>query len=144
MDRLRRRAEGGLDRLREGLLAQTLAQVQSTALVRPIRRAAQEAAALAWMEEFPLLVFPCLFQEKVDAAKHRAQRQLWVEAKPLVHQGGACRLFTSAGISAGIDLSLHLVAELAGPELARRTARQMDYDWRAANGAVVHAAVGRG
>ena len=81
MDGLRRRAEGGLDRLREGLLDQTLAQVQSTALVRPIRRAAQEAAALAWMEEFPLLVFPCLFQEKVDAAKHRAQRQLWVEAQ---------------------------------------------------------------
>lgn len=80
-DGLRRRAEGGLDRLREGLLNQTLAQVQSTALVRPILRAAQEAAALAWLEEFPLLVFPCLLQEKVDAAKHRAQRQLWVEAQ---------------------------------------------------------------
>jgi transcriptional regulator GlxA family with amidase domain len=37
---------------------------------------------------------------------------------------------TSAGISAGIDLSLHLVARLAGEELALRTARQMDYDWR--------------
>ena len=65
--------------------------------------------------------------------------QRWVEAKPWVHHGGICRLFTSAGISAGIDLSLHLVAELASPELARRTARQMDFDWRAANGAVVQA-----
>jgi transcriptional regulator GlxA family with amidase domain len=69
--------------------------------------------------------------------------QRWVEAKPWVHQGGVCRLFTSAGISAGIDLSLHLVAELASPELARRTARQMDYDWRAANGTLVQAAYGR-
>lgn len=38
---------------------------------------------------------------------------------------------TSAGISAGLDMSLHLVARLAGPILAERTARQMDYWWRA-------------
>ena len=36
---------------------------------------------------------------------------------------------TSAGISAGIDMSLHLVERLVGLELALRTARQMDYDW---------------
>lgn len=39
------------------------------------------------------------------------------------------KLVTSAGISAGIDMSLHLVARLAGRDLAERTARQMDYDW---------------
>jgi transcriptional regulator GlxA family with amidase domain len=39
------------------------------------------------------------------------------------------RLWTSAGISAGIDLSLALVAHLASPALAERTARQMDYRW---------------
>jgi transcriptional regulator GlxA family with amidase domain len=39
------------------------------------------------------------------------------------------RIVSSAGISAGIDMSLHLVARLAGPELAERTARQMDYAW---------------
>jgi transcriptional regulator GlxA family with amidase domain len=38
-------------------------------------------------------------------------------------------IVTSAGISAGIDMSLHLVARLAGDELARQTARQMQYDW---------------
>lgn len=38
-------------------------------------------------------------------------------------------LLTSAGISAGIDMSLHLVARLAGQALAERTARQMDYRW---------------
>jgi transcriptional regulator GlxA family with amidase domain len=38
---------------------------------------------------------------------------------------------TSAGISAGIDMCLHLVARLAGRELAERTARQMDYPWSA-------------
>ena len=37
---------------------------------------------------------------------------------------------TSAGISAGIDMSLHLVQRLQSEDLARATARQMDYDWR--------------
>ncbi|MGR4870826.1 DJ-1/PfpI family protein [Variovorax sp. LARHSF232] len=36
---------------------------------------------------------------------------------------------TSAGISAGIDMSLHLVERLAGRELALATARQMDFAW---------------
>lgn len=47
--------------------------------------------------------------------------QRWVDAGNVV---------TSAGISAGLDMSLHLVARLEGEELAVRTARQMDYDWQ--------------
>ena len=39
------------------------------------------------------------------------------------------RIVSSAGISAGIDMSLHLVERLAGQALAERTARQMDYAW---------------
>ncbi len=45
----------------------------------------------------------------------------WVEQGDVV---------TSAGISAGIDMSLHLVSRLAGEPLALRTARQMDYRWQ--------------
>lgn len=47
----------------------------------------------------------------------------WVDAGPVV---------TSAGISAGIDMSLHLVQRLHSRELALRTARQMEFDWRPA------------
>lgn len=36
---------------------------------------------------------------------------------------------TSAGISAGIDMSLHLVSRLYTMDLAGRTAKQMEYDW---------------
>ncbi|MBE0529622.1 MAG: DJ-1/PfpI family protein [Rhodospirillales bacterium] len=39
------------------------------------------------------------------------------------------RIVTSAGISAGIDMSLHLVARLSGRPAAERTARQMEYHW---------------
>lgn len=44
----------------------------------------------------------------------------WVDLGPVI---------TSAGISAGMDMSLHLVARLGGEALALRTARQMDYAW---------------
>lgn len=40
------------------------------------------------------------------------------------------RLLTAGGISAGIDLSLHLVERLAGRALALKTARRMEYDWQ--------------
>ena len=39
-------------------------------------------------------------------------------------------IITSAGISAGIDMSLYLVSRLAGKDHAAKTARQMEYDWQ--------------
>ncbi|MBI2497476.1 MAG: DJ-1/PfpI family protein [Opitutae bacterium] len=45
------------------------------------------------------------------------------------------QVLTSAGISAGIDLSLHIVGRLLGAETARRTARYMEYHWRDDGGA---------
>lgn len=44
-----------------------------------------------------------------------------------VEQG---KILTSAGISAGIDMSLRIVAKVGGQELAELTARQMDYRWQ--------------
>jgi transcriptional regulator GlxA family with amidase domain len=39
------------------------------------------------------------------------------------------RVITSAGIAAGIDMSLHVVARLLGPEEAAETARHMEYPY---------------
>ena len=39
------------------------------------------------------------------------------------------RIVTSAGISAGIDMSLHVVEKLHGQEVAAWTARRMEYEW---------------
>jgi transcriptional regulator GlxA family with amidase domain len=44
------------------------------------------------------------------------------------------RVMTSAGISAGLDMSLRLVARLAGQDLAERTARRMEYEWQEREG----------
>jgi transcriptional regulator GlxA family with amidase domain len=38
-------------------------------------------------------------------------------------------IVTSAGVSAGIDMSLHLVARLHGEAIAAWTARRMEYEW---------------
>ncbi|WP_022944813.1 DJ-1/PfpI family protein [Pseudoalteromonas ruthenica] len=38
-------------------------------------------------------------------------------------------IITSGGISAGIDMSLHLVSGLHSNDLAEKTARQMDFSW---------------
>lgn len=42
-------------------------------------------------------------------------------------------IITSAGIAAGIDMSLHIVHRLFGAELAERTAKQMAYPWTASS-----------
>lgn len=39
------------------------------------------------------------------------------------------KFITSGGVSAGIDMSLQLVAELTNLELANKTATQMEYRW---------------
>ncbi|APW65387.1 glutamine amidotransferase [Poseidonibacter parvus] len=38
-------------------------------------------------------------------------------------------IVSSAGISAGIDMSLHLVSKLHSNDLALKTAKQMQFDW---------------
>lgn len=40
---------------------------------------------------------------------------------------GRSRIVTAAGISAGIDASLHVVGQLLGPDAVARTARYMEY-----------------
>ncbi len=52
---------------------------------------------------------------------------IMVDDERVVDEG---HIITSAGISAGIDMSLHIVARLHGVETAKWTARRMEYDWR--------------
>lgn len=64
--------------------------------------------------------------EDVDDLR-RAFPALRVEEGPRWIDGG--QVITSAGITAGIDMSLHLVRRLTDATLAARTARQMDFAW---------------
>jgi transcriptional regulator GlxA family with amidase domain len=40
------------------------------------------------------------------------------------------KVVTAAGVSAGIDMALHLVERLCGREVAEQVARYMEYDWK--------------
>lgn len=64
--------------------------------------------------------------EDQDALRQRFVRTRVRADTPWIDCG---RVVTSAGISAGIDMSLHLVERLAGRPLAQATARQMEYEW---------------
>ena len=67
--------EDEFERLRAGLLRERLLDRTAARLGGELRRAANEAAGLAWATAFPLLFFPALFDEKVGAAQKRAARQ---------------------------------------------------------------------
>jgi hypothetical protein len=72
--------ETEFERLKNRLLTEKLLATGQPELNVPLRRAANEAAALAWVTFYPLLVFPALFDEKTRAAIRQAERQARVYA----------------------------------------------------------------
>jgi len=48
-----------------------------------IMRQANEAALLAWMSSYPLLTFPCLFDERANTASEQARLQACLYWKDL-------------------------------------------------------------
>ncbi|HEX3720774.1 MAG TPA: hypothetical protein VH595_22720 [Verrucomicrobiae bacterium] len=67
--------EGELDHLKARLLKEQLTREPEPALNPLLRRAANDAASLAWFTPFPLLVFPVLLEEKAEAARRQQARQ---------------------------------------------------------------------
>jgi transcriptional regulator GlxA family with amidase domain len=61
---------------------------------------------------------PSLRASYPDLTVHEAER--WIDEGVIV---------TSGGIAAGIDMSLHLVSRFHTQELAKKTAKQMEFDW---------------
>ena len=72
--------ESEFERLKNRLLTEQLAVTTTPGLNPPLQRAANEAAALAWVTQFPLLVFPVLFAEKIALAVRQAERQARIYA----------------------------------------------------------------
>jgi hypothetical protein len=73
--------ESEFERLKNRLLAETLDQAERPELNVPLRRAANDAAALAWVTFYPLLIFPVLFEEKSRAAVRQAAKQARIYAR---------------------------------------------------------------
>ena len=75
--------ETEFERLKTRLLSERLETVWEPEVNSQVRRAANEAAALAWVTPFPALVFPVLFEEKAEEARLRAERQEEVRQRSL-------------------------------------------------------------
>ena len=73
--RLRARGIEALEELKQRLLKETACAGFDPNFLPGLRRAAEEAASLAWTTPFPLLVLPELFSEKAAEACIRSQRQ---------------------------------------------------------------------
>lgn len=58
----------------------------------------------------------------IEALREAAPRAEVLDSRVFVEDDG---IYTSAGITAGIDLALHLIAELASPRLSVEVAREM-------------------
>ena len=71
-----------------------------------------------------------------SATTHWASLDRFAQAFPQVQVQREVRwvedgtIITSAGISAGIDMSLHVIERLLGREQAEQTAKQMEYVWQ--------------
>jgi len=67
--------EDELENLKRRLLAEKLNGVRSANENSQVRRAANEAAGLAWLTNYPLLLFPVLFEEKLETVLAMVENQ---------------------------------------------------------------------
>ncbi|MEP6663436.1 MAG: hypothetical protein ABJC04_07195, partial [Verrucomicrobiota bacterium] len=67
--------ETEFEKLKNRLLRRLLDDAIQPELNTPLRRAANDAAALAWTTTFPLLFFPALLEEKARTARLQFQKQ---------------------------------------------------------------------
>ena len=67
------------------MLNELLEETETLDLHPRFKQAANEAAGLAWMTEFPLLVYPELFEEiaKRERARQNRQRQILAQTDHL-------------------------------------------------------------
>jgi hypothetical protein len=72
-----------LEKLKDCLLRQLLEDTTDADQNTALRRAANDAAALAWATRYPLLVFPTLLAEKARAALAQCLRQAGVRERSL-------------------------------------------------------------
>ena len=73
--------ETELEQFKTRLLRAALHEAADAELYAPLRRAANEAAGVAWLTPFPLLFLPALFEEKVAVTKRQFERAQGVRAR---------------------------------------------------------------
>ena len=112
------------------------------------RREVENAALLDWLRmraaEAELVMSVCTGAGLLaragllDGVRATSNKRAWswvvsqgpkVAWVPVARWVDAGKLVTSSGVSAGIDMALHVVARLVGEETAEAAAVRMEYDW---------------
>lgn len=113
----------------------TRSEMHNSVLIEWIKQRSQEAELVLSVCTGALLLAKAGLLDGLEATTHHGALDLLRETAPntkvhtdrrFVDNG---RIVCSAGIAAGIDLSLHVVARLLGNDIAIKTARQMEYPW---------------
>jgi len=113
----------------------TRKQMENEPLLRWIAKCGSEAELLLSVCTGALLLAKAGLLDGLPATTHHSAIELLRQAAPhttvirdqrIVDNG---RIILSAGIAAGIDMSLHVVGRLLGPKAAAETAAYMEYDW---------------
>jgi transcriptional regulator GlxA family with amidase domain len=113
----------------------TRREMHNATLLGWIRRQAESAEAILSVCTGALLLARAGLLDGLDATTHHVAFDELSQASPSIRvlRGARFvdngRIVTSAGISAGIDASLHVVAKLLGQAVAAETAEYMEYDW---------------
>lgn len=113
----------------------TRREMHNTAVLDWIRRSAARAELLLSVCTGALLLASAGLLDGLEATTHHGALDLLRETAPeaRVREGVRFldngRVIVSAGVSAGIDMSLHVVERLLGGDLAAETASYMEYHW---------------
>ena len=113
----------------------TRAGMNDDALIGWIRQTADAAQLVLSVCTGALLLGKAGLLDGLEISTHHVAYDLLREIVPsgTVHEDRRFvdngTVITSAGIAAGIDMSLHVVERLHGPDIAMATARHMEYPW---------------
>ena len=80
------RLDARLEAFKNRLLKRFLDEAPAVAFRAPLRRAANEAAALVWLTPYPLLLLPALMEEKARIACEQAtlQKQIKLRSQEMI------------------------------------------------------------
>lgn len=113
----------------------TRQEMHNAALIDWIRQTASKSELVLSVCTGALLLARAGLLDGLQATTHHGAIDLLRRTAPetVVHADRRFvdngRVICSAGIAAGIDMSLHVVGRLLGPEVAAKTAKQMEYPW---------------
>ena len=113
----------------------TRTEMNNAPLTEWIRQTAENAELVLSVCTGSLLLGKAGLLDGLGASTHHGAFDLLREIAPkaTVHEDRRFvdngKVITSAGIAAGIDMSLHVVERLLGTDVALATARHMEYQW---------------